>query len=113
VKTIRILWKDASTGWFNYNWNGVITPDSVVHISVSEAILPSGGSIFGGADFGRIRHRGAAPIWVKNVRPHGPNAGDTITGGVEFYAQIDWGVPLHIVTDITVLDPPVATDSVG
>ena len=113
MKTVRVLWQNARSGWFNFNWDGVITPDSVVHISISEAILPSGGSIFGGADFGRIRHRGAAPIWVKNVRPHGPNAGDTITGGVEFFAQIDWGGPLHIVTDITVLDPPVTTQSIG
>ncbi|SFE61991.1 hypothetical protein [Nitrosomonas sp. Nm166] len=103
ARTIRIFWRNAHTGWFNFNWNGVITPNSVVHISACECIFPEG-SIFGAE--GVIRHRGEAPIWIKNVRPHGPNPGDSITGGVEFFLQIDWEAPLNIATDITVLGEP-------
>lgn len=103
ARTIRVFWRNVSTGWLNYNWDGVITPQSVVHVSACECFFPEG-SIFG-VD-GVTRFRGAAPIWVKNVRPHGPNPGDTITGGVEFYLQIDWNTPLSIATDITVFSEP-------
>lgn len=102
-RTIRVFWRNASTGWFNFNWDGVITPSSVVHISACEWT-------FSEDEFldprRKQRHRGAAPIWVKNIRPHGPNPGDTITGGVEFFLQIDWDTPLSVATDITVLGEP-------
>ena len=103
ARTIRVFWRSASTGWFNFNWNGVITPQSVVHVSACECFIDPG-SLFGAE--GVTRTRGDAPIWVKNVRPHGPNPGDTITGGVEFFLQIDWGTPLSIATDITVFGEP-------
>jgi len=103
VRTIRVFWRNVVTGWFNFNWNGVITPQSVIHISACECSFPAD-NLFGAE--GIIRWRGEAPIWVKNVRPHGPNPGDTITGGVEFYLQIDWGTPLNVATDITVMDEP-------
>jgi hypothetical protein len=102
-RTIRVFWKSASTGWFNFNWNGVITDKSVVHISACECQF-NPQTLFGVE--GVFRHRGLAPIWVKNVRPHGPNPGDTITGGVEFFLQIDWDSPLSIATDITVMGEP-------
>ncbi|HTF95088.1 MAG TPA: hypothetical protein VL995_03065 [Cellvibrio sp.] len=102
-RTIRVFLNGAQTGWFNFNWDGVITPNSVVHISASESTFPER-NLFGAE--GISRHRGAAPIWVKNVRPHGPNPGDIITGGVEFYLQIDWNSPLNIAVDITVLGDP-------
>ena len=103
ARTIRVFWRNVSSGWFNFNWNGVITPNSVVHVSACECFFPEG-NIFGTE--GVIRGRGDAPIWVKNVRPHGPNPGDTITGGVEFFLQIDWGTPLNVSTDITVVGDP-------
>ncbi|MCB0096803.1 MAG: hypothetical protein KDE50_12405 [Caldilineaceae bacterium] len=102
-QTIRVFWRNAATGWFNFNWDGVITPRSVVHISASECALSEGG-FFDGEHV--QRHRGEAPIWVKNIRPHGPNPGDTITGGVEFFLQIDWETPLNVATDIIVLGEP-------
>lgn len=102
-RTIRVFWRNARTGWFNFNWNGIITPNSVVHISACECIF-SEGNIFGSE--GVTRHRGAAPVWIKNIRPHGPNPSDSITGGVEFYLQIDWNTPLNIAVDITVLGEP-------
>lgn len=102
ARTIRVFWRNVSTGWINFNWDGVITPQSVVHVSACECFFPE--SIIGVEGVGRTR--GAAPIWVKNVRPHGPNPGDTITGGVEFYLQIDWDTPLSVATDITVFGEP-------
>jgi hypothetical protein len=104
AQTIRVFWRSVRTGWFNFNWDGVITVQSVVHISACEAFFPEGS--ISGAE-GVQRQRGDAGIWVKNVRPHGPNPGDNITGGVEFFVQIDWDTPLDIATDISVLDPPV------
>ena len=74
-RTIRVFWRSVRTGWFNFNWNGIITPNSIVHISACECFFPEG-NIFGAE--GVVRHRGDAPIWVKNVRPHGPNPGSTL-----------------------------------
>jgi len=110
ARTIRVFWRNARTGWHNFNWNGVITPQSVVHISACEAFFPPN-NLFGVE--GVQRKRGDAAIWVKNVHPHGPNPGDTITGGVEFFLQVDWGTPLDVATDITVFDPPEQKTIVG
>ena len=103
ARTIRVFWHNRSSGWVNFNWNGVITAQSVVHVSACECFFPEG-NLFGAE--GVLRHRGEATISVKNVRPHGPNPGDTITGGVEFFLQIDWDSPLNVATDITVLGDP-------
>ena len=102
-RTIRVFWPQRQSGWVNFNWDGVIGPNSVVHISACECKFVVG-NIFGAE--GIPRHRGDAGIWVKNVCPHGPNPGDKITGGVEFYLQIDFHKPLDIATDITVMDDP-------
>ena len=112
-RTIRVLWPHCQTGWFNYNWGGVINENSVVHISASEfdpQIPPNviSPDIFLGKKIGESRIRGAATIYVKNVRPHKSGG-----GGVEFFLQVDWGTPLRVVTDISVLDPPEAADNVG
>lgn len=107
AQTIRVFWPRQTTGWKNFNWDGVITAESVVHISACEYHMVRDAS--SGAE-GPIRARGDAPIWVKNVHPHGPNFGDTITGGVEFYLQVDWGTllsdPLDVALDITVIGVP-------
>lgn len=103
ARTIRVFWHNASTGWFNFNWDGVITANSVVHVSACECIFPERNIL--GAE-GVIRHRGDAPIYVKNVRPHGPNPGSPITGGVEFYLQVEWNGPLNVAVDITVMGDP-------
>jgi hypothetical protein len=100
-RTIRVFWRSQRSGWFNFNWDGVIDQNSVVHISVSEGLVNEGG-IFGPlAAIGRFR--GEATMFVKNIRPHADQGGG---GGVEFFVQIDWPEPLNIVTDITVEDPP-------
>jgi hypothetical protein len=109
-RTIRVFWRNRTSDWVNFNWDGVITPQSVVHISACECKFPEGG-IFGAESV--ILHRGLAPIWVKNVRVHGPNPGDTITGGVEFFIQVDWDTPLDVATDITVMGTPEDKAIVG
>jgi hypothetical protein len=92
----------------NWDWNGVINANSVVHISASECTLPNANN-----PAQCVRFQGSAPIWVANVKPHGPRPGDTITGGVEFDLVVEWydnngnPLPLNVMTDITVLDPPV------
>ncbi|GAA0709841.1 hypothetical protein [Dokdonella soli] len=99
-RTIRVMWSNASSGWKNFNWGGVIDQNSVIHIAASEGVVDTG-SLFG--PLAAIsRTRGDAPIYVKNVRPHGDDGGG---GGVEFYLQVDWNSPLNVVTDITVVDP--------
>ena len=47
----------------------------------------------------------AANVTVANVAPHGPPFDPN--HGVTFIVNVDWGSPLHIVTDITVLDAPI------
>lgn len=74
-----------------------ITHDSVVHISVSEAtpIPPQSFTpIFS-------RFVGGATISVHNIAPS--------DGRVDFVVNVEWGDPLSIVTDITILDPPAQT----
>jgi len=94
-RTIRVLWKNCNSGWRNFNWNGVIDKNSVVHIAASEGHADPGSS------FGIVRTRGDARISVENVRPHGEtNAG----GGVEFWLAVGWEAPINVVTDITVVD---------
>jgi hypothetical protein len=41
---------------------------------------------------------------VENISPHSPPFDPN--HGVTFVVDVDWGSPLHVVTDITVLDQP-------
>jgi hypothetical protein len=81
----------------NFNWSA-INNDSVVLISASEYA----------SDGPDPRHSprfvGAATITVENISPHGPPFDPN--HGVTFMVNVDWGSPLHVVTDITVLDAP-------
>jgi hypothetical protein len=79
----------------NFNW-GAIDRDSVVLVSASEYSPNTG-------DPKRSpRFVGAANLKVSNVAPHGPP--NDPNHGVTFVVTSDWGAPLHVVTDITVLD---------
>jgi hypothetical protein len=60
---------------------------------------------------GGNRHHGLATMWVGNIRPHGSTF-DADSGGVEFYMHIDWDKPIAVMTDISVLDFPVAGEIV-
>jgi hypothetical protein len=52
----------------------------------------------------RVRNLGDANIWISNIGPHGDDG--TPNNGVEFIINVDFGSPLFVVVDITVLDPP-------
>lgn len=93
ARTIRKYW-GAFTGrvTLNYNWP-VIDRDSVVLVTVSEY------------NSNHVRFIGSATIGVSNVAPHGPPFDPN--HGVTFVVHVDWGSPLNIVTDITVLDKPI------
>jgi len=79
----------------NFNWNA-IDHDSVVLVSASQY----------GRDRADPKHSprfaGDATIEVHNISPHGPPFDPN--HGVTFVVTVDWGSPLDIVTDITVLD---------
>jgi len=108
ARTIRVYWRNVQAGWLNYNWNGVIYPDSVVHVSACEAQIAEG-RILGDWRKNASRYRGDAVVGVKNICPHGPNADDPNhpTGGVQFYVEItNHRGPINVVTDITVMGGP-------
>jgi hypothetical protein len=77
--------------------NPNISPNSVVHISMSEATdLTGEGTFPGGQNFSVFL--GSAAITVQNVVVG--------SGRVDFRAFIDWPSPLNVVADITILDGP-------
>jgi hypothetical protein len=85
----------------NFNWPGVITARSVVHITAAEV------------GFGTTQvqqnpptqdfhyNLGAASVWVSNVSPH-KNEFNQDPGGVEFLVHVDFNSPLDIAITITV-----------
>ena len=95
-QTIRKYW-GALRGrvTLNYNWPA-IDQDSVIMVTASEYSNE------------RARFIGDASITVANIAPHGPPYDSN--HGVTFVVNVDWGSPLNIVTDITLLDSkPIET----
>jgi hypothetical protein len=98
-RTIRKFWPGPFQGRtaLNFNW-GAIDSDSVVLITASEYLHqnnpPAGANL--------QRFVGGASIRVDNIAPHGPPFDNN--HGVTFVVTVEWGSPLFIVTDITVLD---------
>ena len=101
-QTIRKFWGPfRGRVTLNYNWPA-INQDSVVLISAAEYQTSTPAS-------NEHRFIGAASITVSNIAPHGPPFDPN--HGVTFVVNVDWGSPLPIVTDITVLDgPPIEVD---
>ena len=66
-----------------------ISPFSVVLITASEGEAPN-------TTNPNFRFVGDANIRVENISP--------TQGGVWFIVSVDWGEPLHIYTDIVILD---------
>ena len=97
-QTIRKYWAPFhGRETLNYNWPA-IDQDSVVLVTASEY------------NSQRVRFIGAASITVANISPHGPPYDPN--HGVTFVVNVDWGSPLNIVTDITLLDnKPVETQN--
>lgn len=91
-------WNLKGRSSLNFNWSA-INEDSVVVVTASE-YNPDAGN-----PKASPRFVGAATISVENVSPHGPPADPN--HGVTFVVNVDWPTPLHVVTDITVFDPPV------
>ena len=98
-QTIRKYWgPQKGRVTLNFNW-GAINHDSVVLIAAAEYVTTTPPS-------SEHRFVGSASITVENIAPHGPPYDNN--HGVTFVVNVDWGAPLPIVTDITVLDgPPV------
>ncbi len=95
-------WNLQGRSRLNFNWDA-IDHDSVVLISASEYRPDDGDPSHS------PRFVGDATIRVRNVSPHGPPF-DT-HHGVTFVVTVDRDEPLHVVTDITVLDDkPIDTE---
>ncbi|WP_331447405.1 papain-like cysteine protease family protein [Streptomyces xanthochromogenes] len=95
-RTVRQYWHGLSGRTvLNFNWNE-IDHDSTVWVTVSEYSVNA-------AD---VKHSprfvGDANVRVGNISPHSPPYNPN--HGVTFVVNVDWGAPLNIVTDITVLD---------
>ncbi|WP_405988354.1 hypothetical protein [Streptomyces sp. NBC_00986] len=101
-QTIRKYWGPfQGRVTLNFNW-GAINHDSVVIVTASEYLVST-------PPDAEHRFIGAASITAENIAPHGPPYDPN--HGVTFVVNVDWGAPLTIVTDITVLDsPPVEVD---
>jgi hypothetical protein len=88
----------------NFNWPGVITARSVVHVTAGEV------------GFGTTQARptppfqnffyilGDADIWVTNISPHLNEFRSDDPGGVRFILHVNWGAPLDGAVTITVED---------
>jgi hypothetical protein len=88
--TIRKYWRGLQgRRTLNYNWPA-IDRDSTVLITASEY----------NNDYARFV--GNASITVENISPHGPPY--DANKGVTFVVSVEWGSPLNVVTDITLLD---------
>ncbi len=97
MKTFR-MWVPKRQGRCALHFHDTeITPNSVIHISASEATAITHPQSFSGQSFGL--NFGGASITVQNVTPG--------NGVVDFYVFVDFHAPLNVATDITILDPPV------
>jgi len=94
-QTVRKYWGPfQGRVTLNFNWDA-INHDSVVLVTASEYQVTTPVT-------SEHRFIGAANITVDNIAPHGPPFDNN--HGVTFVVNVDWGSPLNIVTDITVLD---------
>ncbi|WGF89420.1 hypothetical protein [Marinivivus vitaminiproducens] len=87
----------------NFNWPGVISARSVVHITAAECG-------FGTTQINQVPptqdfhyHLGAANVWISNIGPH-KNEFSGEAGGVEFHINVDWPSPIDVAITITVED---------
>jgi hypothetical protein len=82
----------------HFEWS-IIDSKSVVIITVSEYKVTNPYT-------NEYRFIGDAPIWVESVAPRDASIPGITQNGVDFVVNIDYGAPIYIVTDITVLAPP-------
>jgi hypothetical protein len=50
---------------------------------------------------------GDAPVWVESIAPRDLSTPGATQNGVDFVVNIDYGSNIYIVTDITLLTPPI------
>jgi hypothetical protein len=105
AKSIRYLRRGVSGRLKeNFEWPGIITDKSVVHVSAGEVKYgATSGSPGPGQNFFYIL--GDADVWVSNVSPHKNDASGE-PGGVSYILHVDWNGPLDIAVTITVEDEP-------
>lgn len=102
-RTFRVYYSQPMKGRIPRNFQIPVNTTSVVVITAAEyspELVPPN------HPNERRRQLGAANVWVSNVSVHGDDG--TPNNGVEFIINADWGSPIFIVVDITVLDSPVS-----
>jgi hypothetical protein len=103
TRTVRQYWPAFNgRAVLNMNWD-IIDFDSTVLVTASEYALDLNHPVRS------PRFVGGADVTVHNVSPHGPPYDPN--HGVTFVVTVDWGTPLNIVTDITVIDKPVVVQN--
>jgi hypothetical protein len=99
-RSIRVHWSPRiGRNSLNYDWDA-IGANSVVLMTACE-YKPDGPA---SDDRSAQRWSGDAPVRVVSIAPHGPPSDPN--RGVTFMVEVDYGDPLPICTDITVLDDP-------
>ncbi|SFK35123.1 hypothetical protein [Methylocapsa palsarum] len=102
AQTFRVYYSQPMKGRVTRNFQIPVNTTSVVVITACEyspEIVPPN------HPNERRRHLGAANVWVSNVGVHGDDGSPN--NGVEFVINADWGSPIFVCVDISVLDSPV------
>jgi hypothetical protein len=98
AQTVRYYWGTYKGVFgFNLNW-GSINWDSVVLITACQYAVQD-------PPTDDYRVNGPPSITVQNIAPHGPPYDPN--HGVSFFLNIDSSSPIPVVTDITLLPPPI------
>ena len=98
ARTIRILFRGVQGRHrqnFNWNINPPISHKSVIVMSAAEAVVDTNSIL--GIESSTSFNLGDADVYITNVSPH--------DGGVGFIIHVNWGSPLDVLVDLTVLDP--------
>lgn len=88
----------------NYNWPGVITARSVVHVTAGEVKYGTTQARQTAPTEDFHYHLGEANIWVSSISPHKNDFNGQDPGGVAFHLHVDWDSPLDVAVTVTVED---------
>jgi hypothetical protein len=87
----------------NFNWPGVISARSVVHVTAGE-VQPGTTQAQPTPPLQNFFYvLGDADVWVSNISPH-RNEFTSDPGGVRFILHVNWPSPLDVAVTITVED---------
>ncbi|MGN4742442.1 hypothetical protein [Bacillus cereus group sp. MYBK227-1] len=87
----------------NFNWPGVITAKSVVHMSAGEVRFGTTQVVQTDPKQDFHYHLGEARVWISNISPHKNEFASEI-GGVEFFVNVESSSPVDVAITITVED---------